>query len=128
MGPFKFGTLLKECNGVLRVSEAPEESDPELGYLAHSVEGRDARVYTDQEGRIDTVSCDDQLRLHDVELIGLSRDEMLARLGAPDEWGEPLFIDDGEVAGYQQPVEYERLGLQLWLSGGRVVAASCSQI
>ena len=77
---------------------------------------------TTEGGLISLVGCYRHLIWDGIELIGLSRQELVERLGDPDEWGERELLSNG----YQQPLEYEALGAQMWLKGDRIVSVWCS--
>jgi hypothetical protein len=125
VGPFRFGHEVdKKTMETLDLEVMEEESDPSEELVAYAVSKPDVRVYT-VAGKVAFVACYESLEYDGVQLIGLTQREMEEKLGRPSEWGEPLWIDDGSDPGFQQPIEYDSLGLQLWLRGGTVVSASC---
>jgi hypothetical protein len=81
-------------------------------------------TYIDSEdGIIVSISSYDIFIYKDNNLIGLDVHDLNKILGCdPDDIGYPVLYEDGDI---QTPYDYNILGLQLWVSDGKVVLASC---
>ncbi|CBN57583.1 MULTISPECIES: hypothetical protein [Kamptonema] len=64
------------------------------------------------------VGCYDNLFYQGQNLFGLSLDDIRQILGQEDEIGEMI--------GTQIPIEYFRLGVQLWMKDDAIVGAICN--
>lgn len=79
----------------------------------------DSEIYA-EEGRVVSVGCYDELIYEGVDLFGMTFDELVSLLGGPEEIGEAI--------GSRTPLEFERYGMQVWLSEeGMVDSVMCSR-
>jgi hypothetical protein len=69
------------------------------------------------------IVCLSDAWLTDENLFDLQTDELERVLGAPDEVGEPVAVDEERT---QIPREYFSLGLQVWIESGKVVSVFCN--
>jgi len=115
VGPVHFGELahpLIKKYGLHRLE--PEVSSGRETYEFNDCE---TRVYV-EGGRIVCVGCFDELFYQGKNIFGLSFEEMHELLGPEDDIGE-------DICGLV-PVEYEKLGLQIWLRNGFVDSVMCN--
>ena len=88
-----------------------------MEWETYEIPGYESRVYV-EDGRVDRIGCYDELIFKGTNIIGLSLSEFRALFGPEDEIGEEF---DGEV-----PVEFEKVGLQVWLRDDVVQCVICS--
>lgn len=84
----------------------------------------DIDTYIDAEdGVIVSISSYEIFIFDNNNLIGMDTKDLNKALGYnPDEIGNQVLYGDGDI---QIPYDYNDLGLQLWISNGKVVLASC---
>lgn len=71
------------------------------------------------------VCCFKNCHIDGVSMIGELSDDVIGKLGAPDEIGEAVWVSDEQQ---QIPYEYFSLGLQVWIESGRVVSVFCNDV
>jgi hypothetical protein len=118
VGPLKFGQpaipLIKKYNLIALESDC-ESSDWDTYEFPNS----QTRIYV-ENSYIDSVGCYDNLIYEGTNLLGLSLNEIRSILGNENEIGE--------VIEMQTPIEYETLGLQLWLEDKITIGGICYRV
>lgn len=136
VGPLVFGEAIAAHDGLLSRAEPPAEgeaAEPEDGYVgglggeleydAYVVAGLEEAlvVYADVDGRIESVSFYEFCIVDGRDLIDMGVGELMLQLGVPDEIEAETIGDEVELL-----YAYERLGLTVWTSDGRVCAVQAS--
>jgi hypothetical protein len=117
VGPFVFGSPIKQYIKKYRLSAVPEEYNPKVDWAVYSTD-IDDRIYV-EEGRIVSVSCSSSFIYKEKELIGIPFGEILSYLNC-----QPDSVDKAELSdGFQDIYEFDQLGLQLWVKEGDVISA-----
>ncbi len=125
VGPIKFGVPIADylSDFDLELVNYEEPGEPETD--AYEVPGQDKAIWV-EDGRVDSINCDDFFGYKGKNLIGMSEKEFLAHMGQePEEIGSSVEYENGSV---QTPYEYPDLGLQIWFEDGKVVSAMVSEI
>jgi hypothetical protein len=122
VGPIKFGELAEPAiqKFSLQKQEKPFESFDSDTYEFPNCE---TRIYVDENQKIEDVGCSDNIYYQGENLFGLTLDEIRLRFGKEDKIGETLYFEFEDGDFEEIPVEFEKLGLQLWLRDGVVVSA-----
>jgi hypothetical protein len=116
VGPFRFG---EEADRVIK-QERLIKLEPDIAtadWDTYAVPNCESRVYV-KNGKVTAVLCEESLYYKNVELLGLSLDEIRNILGKEDELVENRGLGDA--------VYYDRtFGLTLWTIEGLVNSATC---
>ena len=124
VGPVHLGDTIEKYLENLPIRACPDPFD-ESEFLCYAYgEEEEPSYFLDEEDRIWNIVCFDALIYQGTDLIGLPIERVIELVGvAPDEYGEAEEDVDGEV---RIPVEFDRLGLQLWLSDNIASSADVS--
>jgi hypothetical protein len=115
VGPIYFGDPVKKLveNQGLKLMDF---DDGITEWDTYQVPNGETTVHV-EDGKVVSVGCYENLYFNGKNLLGLTLDTVRTILGKEDEIGEEI-ID-------KTPVEYERLGLQIWIRNEIVVDAIC---
>lgn len=121
VGPLKYGALIQDYLSEYPIRLLEPEGSDVTGWGTYEIENSDKTIWT-EEGKIVSIRCDEYFVYKGNNLIGLSKIECIAYLQRqPDEVGEGVLFEDGTV---QKPLEFDELGLEVWLEDGKIVSAS----
>ena len=121
VGPFKFGSLIQKYHEKFCLKRIPDEYNEKVGWDVYGISDEDIRIYF-EEGKIEAVSCETNCIYKDIDMIGMAIEELINILG-----NEPDVVGSEELSDGQQEVyDFDKLGLQLWVKKGIVVAAICN--
>lgn len=124
LGPVKFecdiNVYIKKLGALLDLSDEPDSTNWVQYHLP------DREVFIDVESnKVVSILCYDEFLYKGNNLIGMRVADVDKLIEcSPDEIGEPVIYDDGDV---QTPYEYMSLGLQIWFSNNQAVSISCSK-
>lgn len=120
LGPIKLGAKIKyviETYGLLN----DEDGDDATDWVGYQFPNEEIYVYA-QNGIIVAITSYVTFLYKGKNIIGVDINELPLILDRdPNEYGKSVFFEDGDV---QTPLEYDDLGLQLWVSHDLVTAAS----
>lgn len=124
VGPVHFGDDIADHIKNMPIQACMDPFD-ENEFLCYGYgEEEEPSYFLDDDGRVEDIVCFDGLIFQDTNLIGLPIDRVIELLGSdPDEYGEEVKHGEGEI---RTPVEFDNLGLQLWLRDGIAVSAVVS--
>lgn len=93
--------------------------DPDTNWVRYEIPGCESQIFAEQ-GDVVCVECSETLILDGINLIGLTYSRLLEVVGAEDEAGEEISEDI--------PLEYQRYGMQVWVSQEWIVdSIMCSR-
>jgi len=120
LGPIKLGNQISDYYEKFHLMK--NEDIDNTGWVRYKFPSFD--TYIDVENEIIvSISTYEELIYKDKNIIGIQKNDLVNVLGSePDEVGDPVLFDDGDL---QTSYDYFDLGLQLWISNGVVVSASC---
>ena len=116
LGPVEFGQPVQRYveSLDLRICENPFKPG-EFECYSYG-EDMDPAYYADDEDRVENIVCFEKLIFEGQDLIGKTLEEVIQILGQePEEIGQAEEGLDGEV---EVAVEYDNLGLQIWIVDG----------
>ncbi len=100
----------------------PEDHESSIDWVRYSIPDYDVCIDVEDKIIVSVTSYSEFL-YKGLNLIGMNIIELGQALDCTaDEIGETIEYDDGES---KTPYEYFGLGLQIWVSEGEVVSASC---
>jgi hypothetical protein len=114
VGPVKFGEPVLPLIKKYQLIREPEYDAP--GWESYEFPSS-GEIVSVEDSSIVNISCYENILYKGKNLLGLSLDEVRFLIGLEDEFGEKI---EGQI-----PVEYFRLGLQIWLEDSSVVSATC---
>jgi len=124
VGVIKLGDNISHYVDSLDLKIWDEEAD-ETGWVDYKIPKVDTYIST-QNGVVRSISSYEVFTYNETNLIGLKLEDLYQILNCkPDEIGTPVIYEDGDI---QIPYEYFELGLELWISDGKVVLASCIKL
>jgi hypothetical protein len=101
----------------------PEISSDITGWVNYDIPGTETDISV-ENGMVVAVSSYESCVYNNIEMIGLSREELESLLGCqPDEEGDPVLFDNGDIS---TPLEFFKLGAEVWLEDGKVTLVSIS--
>lgn len=117
VGPFKFGSSIKEYVQKYDLVNIPEEYNEKVDWGVYKFLEND-RIYTEND-KIVSVLCSSNCLYKGRNLIGMPIDQITIILGRKPDNVEMAELSDGP----QKIYDFEKLGLQLWVKGEYVVTA-----
>ncbi len=126
LGPVKLGAPIRDYIEMLALKR--EQYDQSLGSPEphYEVSGVDLSIYVEND-LVETLLSEEVFLYKGVNLIGLRREDLTRLMGRePSETDEIDLSEDDEEPPYLV-YDYDGLGLQVWLLGGRVESAICSR-
>tara|TARA_R110002072_G_scaffold50840_6_gene136473 strand:- start:633 stop:1070 length:438 start_codon:yes stop_codon:yes gene_type:complete len=116
VGPVKFGDDVKKHLETLPLRECADPfNDSEFMCFGYG-EAEEPSYFLDEAGRVESIVSFSALKYRGVDIIGLPIERVIEILGvSPDEYGEDVEDVEGEV---ETPVQFDALGLQLWILDG----------
>ena len=94
------------------------------GLMTYKAKSKDLSVST-RNGRIEEVTCYDEIHYKGKNLIGLRESDIVKILGKPTEINDSILFDDSSVC---TPWYYSQLGLEVWFSSEKVYLVSCMDL
>lgn len=116
VGPIKFGQL---ADSIIQQYDLVKLEPPckSADWETFEFPNCETRIYV-YDSEIESVGCYDNLFYKGIDLLGLSLEEIIPILGKQYEIGE--------IIDMQAPVDYENLGLQLWMENKIMTGGICS--
>jgi hypothetical protein len=98
--------------------------DDKTGWDSYKLGHEGIELYTENNSII-SIACRKELRLNHTNLIGLSLDSFLNKYGLkPSKEEDKIYIPDDD--NYQDVIEFDEIGLQIWLKGNKIETVFCS--
>lgn len=124
VGLIKLGDKIEEYLDKFGLILLDEHLDA-TGWIRYKAPDIDTYIDT-EDGVIVSISSYETFLFNNKNLVGMDVKDLNKVLGcSPDEIGNQVIYEDGDV---QIPYEYSDLGLQLWISNGKVALASCIEV
>lgn len=122
LGPVTLGSDINIYISELGAYRDDDDEDDVTGWTRYALPDMDTYIDV-EDGKVVGVTSYESFFYDDKNLIGVPLRKLDEALGnTSDEIGEPVEYDNGEV---HVPYEYSDLGLQVWVSEGKVVYISC---
>ncbi|WP_299817497.1 hypothetical protein [uncultured Roseibium sp.] len=125
VGPLKFGVSIDDNQTDLDLKLLVPEGGDASGWATYEVGGPNKTIST-ENGKIESIQCEDYFGYKNENLIGMSEAELVAHMGEePYEIGVSVEYDNGVI---ETPFEYDNLALIAWSADGKIVSASAHEI
>jgi hypothetical protein len=124
IGEIIFGEPIEPLIIKYDLIELPKPFD-EAYWDSYEVPDFSKRIYS-EDGIVTIVGCFDNLYYGENNLFGLTFGEIRGLLGEEDKVGETVTFDFEDDDFEEIPIEYYKLGLQLWFRDGIVESAMLS--
>ncbi|MEQ8999414.1 MAG: hypothetical protein RID53_23190 [Coleofasciculus sp. B1-GNL1-01] len=120
-GLIKFNTPIEIYTNNIGVFLSDDNAT--IGWKTYKVPDENISIYV-EDGIVVAVATYEKLYFKGINLIGISQTKLIEILEVePDEVGTGVLYEDGDV---QTPLDFDPLGLQVWISDCVVVSASLS--
>lgn len=118
LGKFVLGAPINQYDNLILMEE---EYDKSVEWEVYKpIDSDMLRIFV-EENKIISIACYDTCSYQDTNLIGKKLGELEKILAQkPTEIGEPIELD---IGGEQIPIEFDPVGLQVWIKDGVVVSA-----
>ena len=119
VGEIAFGTPIEDyADAILEYTDYILE----VPYHCYSFSRSSVTAYTDENGQIENLSCDEECIWKSVNLIGMNIVDFEEMAGQTHD-GEidRIWIGSDDNGQLQEVYEYDSLGLQIWVCAGAIV-------
>ena len=120
MGSIVFGDPIAQCEQQHGAFVDPGDTPDGTSWRQYQLPGTDCFLEV-ENGQVVAILVYDILIYQRKNIIGRKMTDIIELLGEPDEIGDSVIYDDGDI---QTPYEFRHFGLQAWVSEGRVASVS----